>query len=87
MSHLSIRTNREDEVHIACLQGIWGLDRSESARKALALAASFVENTKPKDKSEILATSKFIGSCKETTISSTNYKKKIRSKLKKKYET
>ncbi len=86
MSHLSIRITQEDEQNISFLQGIWGLGRSESARKALAVAAVLEEERVSMDKREILATSQFVGSCTEP-LSSANYKQKIRAVLKKKHET
>lgn len=42
MGHLKIRMTPQDESNLAKLMGAWHLNRSEAARKALALAAEQV---------------------------------------------
>lgn len=86
MSHLSIRTSAEDEYHINLLQAKWGkLDRSDIGRKALAFAAHYLQNEKKISKREILENSEFIGSYHGKTSIRVDWKKKLKSSLRKKH--
>ncbi|MCE5316791.1 MAG: hypothetical protein LLG04_05445 [Parachlamydia sp.] len=88
MSHLNIRMRPEDEYHLQFLGRAWNLDRSEIARKALAIAASQVKQETALTKKEIIETSNFIGLLDErdTEPLRLNYKRKIKESLRKKYE-
>ncbi len=86
MSHLNLRTRPEDEQHITLLKQIWGLDRSEVARRALAEAAAIACNKHVLSRKEVLETSNFVGCMESTESIRTNYKKKIKESLKQKYK-
>ena len=85
MSHLNIRTSEQDENNILLLKTKWQLDRSEVTRKALALAASCVENEQSLTKEDLLKKSKFIGSEASSEFTSTNYKDILKKSLRKKH--
>ncbi len=84
-SHLNLRTSEQDEQNILLLTTRWQIDRSDAARKALALAASMLKEQQIGSKKELLEHSQFIGSEKASEFTSCNYKKNLKKSLKKKY--
>lgn len=85
MSHLNLRTSKQDESNLSVLKSKWQLDRSEATRKALALAASMVKNEEKLSKEDLLNNSKFIGSESSSEFSSSNYKDFLKKTVRKKY--
>lgn len=86
MSHLSIRTSSEDEHNISELQAIWGkLDRSDIGRRAIAFAVNSLKKEKTLSRAEILENSEFIGSYNGAERLRPNWKKKLKTSLKKKH--
>lgn len=85
MAHLNVRVSEADLHNLTVLQQYWGTDRSETARKALALAAETTQHHKPLPKEELLKSSQIVGAITDEDSPRVGYKNRLKEKMQKKH--